>query len=117
MNQGVSRENPEGLTAREMLDRFRNDGSCEKALLALLDECENLRRGWRPIETAPKDGAFMLCVAESGHVNIMQWCVDGYWRSNTKSPVGYWGPTHWRPLPDPPDAAISENAARQGGRE
>lgn len=63
---------------------------------------------WQPIETAPKDGSRILLLRR-------QQIVCGYWRRNWGEP--YWAhdahvvddarwfpPTHWMPLPDPPDA-------------
>lgn len=68
---------------------------------------------WQPIETAPKTGEFltwgrfgatadseasetMLCIAGRGHA--------GSWLVQPCSPMrsGYWQPTHWLPLPEPP---------------
>ena len=56
---------------------------------------------WQPIETAPKDGSFILLATPKGRI------ADGFW-----SPVyGVWSwpyvmvePTHWRPLPELPGA-------------
>ena len=60
-----------------------------------------IKDSWQPIETAPKDGEYILAAHESGHVNIMQYCFDGCWRSNTND-IAKWNPTHWQPLPEPP---------------
>lgn len=65
--------------------------------------------GWQPIETAPRDGTHILLLDE----------VSGWIGSGNVSPVNrsYWGewdqkgygamfphqPTHWRPLPAPPE--------------
>ena len=56
---------------------------------------------WQPIETAPKDGSFILLATPKGRI------ADGFW-----SPVyGVWSwpyvmvePTHWMPLPERPGA-------------
>ena len=48
---------------------------------------------WQPIETAPKDGNWIICTSTS---SIFVWFSldDGYY-GNTE-------PTHWKPLPEPP---------------
>ena len=59
--------------------------------------------GWLPIETAPKDGGEMLLY--NGYV-----CI-GYWHGFEKVFCSFANivpgidvkPTHWMPLPDPPD--------------
>lgn len=60
---------------------------------------------WQPIETAPKDGTAIILSAYSGALDRMvSW--DGRWSD--------WGgvwthhgrisqPTHWMPLPTPPN--------------
>lgn len=56
---------------------------------------------WQPIETAPKDGSFILLATPKGRI------ADGFW-----SPVyGVWSwpyvmvePTHWMPLLERPNA-------------
>ena len=56
---------------------------------------------WQPIETAPKDGSFILLATPKGRI------ADGFW-----SPVyGVWSwpyvmvePTHWMPLHELPGA-------------
>lgn len=68
------------------------------ALEARVRELEG-ERGWRPIETAPKDGTTVL--ARQGN-----WAAfHTYWNGDSWSPVEYNGsfrPTHWQPLPLPP---------------
>jgi hypothetical protein len=66
---------------------------------------------WQPIETAPKDGTTIL-VWRWGRVALTKWDPDGY----VKNKRPYWAdfvmgktraqntpPTHWMPLPDPPE--------------
>lgn len=69
--------------------------------------------GWQPIETAPRDGAFVLLL-------INRLVVYGCWREEIPEArfdkTGWYGcfrgrvhdccldePTHWRPLPEPPE--------------
>lgn len=61
---------------------------------------------WKPIETAPKDGAWLLLFGRhSRHaVNAMivcRWCGD-CWESSDDGYGAYILPTHWMPLPPPP---------------
>lgn len=80
--------------------------------------------GWQPIETAPKDGVAVLlwggrpdrCSDEMHPVDehwLMPRPVSGWWDHNRWRyclyDSGYYGdyenPTHWMPLPDPPERA------------
>lgn len=72
--------------------------------------------GWRPIETAPKDGALIVLGARNGvwlgkYVPVYQ---SGYRPENPWSSMllnhdhmaeRYTQPTHWMPLPPPPTSA------------
>ena len=51
------------------------------------------RSTWQPIETAPSDGAWIICTA-IGSVNV--------WISPANGHYGGSEPTHWMPLPKPP---------------
>lgn len=60
--------------------------------------------GWRPIETAPKDGTLIIA-AHSNYADGIMDCVlwsGGRWE--TQEGIGYMAGrfTHWRPLPAPP---------------
>lgn len=75
---------------------------------------------WQPIEMAPKDGTLILCYGEHGndgeeHENrykysLMWWWGkefdQGYWTDNYYEAESQWQliPTHWTPLPEPPNA-------------
>lgn len=73
----------------------------------LIQEME-AEREWRPIETAPKDGSYVLLFIEKttaqvfsgrwdNHPDCKCWVAGGYMRRQTK-------PTHWMPLPETPNA-------------
>lgn len=53
---------------------------------------------WQPIETAPKDGVFIISDGEKASV--------GWWYGQLLTgwlPADH-KPTHWMPLPEPPEA-------------
>lgn len=84
-------------------------------LLDRLEAAERDARRWRPIETAPKD------------CGLLMWNGDfltvGLWNSvlaqfvdccETHGSVDFIDqPTHWMPLPDPPDAAMQQTPPAQ----
>lgn len=69
---------------------------------------------WEPIETAPMDGTFVLitdgafmAVAFADTENELAWTMDDghdFFRCLRRSLAT---PTHWMPLPEPPNAALS----------
>lgn len=75
-------------------------------------DAERERIAWQPIETAPKDGSDVLLAGAFG-IRIGNWGPHGRHR---RKPVEYNGrlsnferawsevdPTHWMPLPAPPE--------------
>src|SRR5688572_24793365 len=81
--------------------------------------------GWRPIESAPRDGAAVLLYEPSsangvrgGCVLQAQWEADrryvagGFWRSPL-SQMGSVIPLAWMPLPPPPPEAESGEGTRE----
>lgn len=76
---------------------------------------------WEPIETAPKDGTWILAVARGFVPAVAKWepgwrkggsfefvevetfANDDHWQEyvDTTDP---WRPTHWMPLPEPPES-------------
>lgn len=58
---------------------------------------------WQPIESAPKDGTPILVWPtpdygnEFVRIGIDMWCNDTWWLSRHNM-----RPTHWMPLPEPP---------------
>lgn len=61
---------------------------------------------WQPIETAPKDGTFVLLTDSDCDPCwlIAQWTRDAWWGQRTPSgKCTIWRvATHWMPLPEPP---------------
>lgn len=61
--------------------------------------------GWRPIETAPKDGTKIILLLSTGAGNMVHiGCKDQRPNSGWHiEPNGYWSSvTHWMPLPAAP---------------
>ena len=63
------------------------------------------KEGWRPIETAPKDGSRVICCGPQLAVAECEWCYwhgakAGWYRSNQPPEVH---PTYWMPLPAAPE--------------
>lgn len=131
---GASVHRPEGLTMTDHLPdaelikamedhvamNFTTDCRNEIAQLvdrfkALRDQCE-----WRPIETAPKDGTYILLgyfpepAYEGASVGKSQ--EVAFWHSRERKwcgrtllvAEGYFSPTHWMPLRMPPSSAPKE---------
>lgn len=74
-------------------------------------------RGWRDIETAPKDGTEILTFSDRmGLGTMVLYWADGYWREKTNGLGLKYGPTHWMPLLPAPDAARTALAGSAGGR-
>lgn len=69
---------------------------------------------WQPIETAPRDGRQLLAFARGAHgerdvyYGVAEWALDGPGRIQPHTEGWFWSyairPTHWMPLPSPPDA-------------
>jgi len=68
---------------------------------------------WQPIETAPKDGSFVIVASSDSSFGwvrgFARWAsvagIDGWISYGAFDPPGNLGlghPTHWRPIPVPP---------------
>jgi len=79
----------------------------EGKVAALLRRLSPPADGWRPIESAPKDGTRILGWSASipsgwQKIHSIRWNqIDGTWREPS---FGRIEPTHWRPLPTPPSS-------------
>ena len=79
---------------------------CEACLAEREAEIKRLKAGgWQPIETAPKDGTWILVYTpeneefKGGH-SVATWAMNT-WIYDGMCPEE-WPPTHWMPLPQPP---------------
>lgn len=94
-----------------------------EAFLRILDQtCERLIQrqklnGWRPIDQAPKDGMDILLLIENSDIPVVGHYLHERWHGNAEHydvSCGMWcqggsikaivKPTHWRPLPEPPQS-------------
>lgn len=55
---------------------------------------------WQPIETAPRDGSDIL-VSERGYVTVARW--RGFAWGDGLFLAGPVDPSHWMPMPEPPE--------------
>lgn len=76
---------------------------------------------WQPIETIPENDMVLLCFY-LGIIRIGKWNGDFFEchlaLGNTHVTIGCPGidlPTHWMPLPDPPNAKDSGNETLDAG--
>lgn len=73
---------------------------------AALEAASPLMPGWQSMDSAPKNGTFVLCAHASGHINIMQFSRSddpaGFWRTDAFQRSPSWEPTYWKPLPAAP---------------
>jgi len=74
---------------------------------------------WKLIETAPRDGSYILLTSgyikpphEFRNMSPNGWIAIGHWARKMRGDGCAWHnaadiwelyPTHWRPLPDPPE--------------
>lgn len=69
-------------------------------------QAEGMREAvaWQPIETAPKDGAWILAWLGgiAGCPDTIQWAYGGWWNGSTGHVRSEASPTHWMPLPQAP---------------
>ena len=60
---------------------------------------------WQPIETAPKDSIILVGNAVGVHAAYRWETTTGYngWTICDLAPQEQFKPTHWMPLPEPPE--------------
>lgn len=62
---------------------------------------------WQPIETAPKDGTWVLCFVpdncpEYENTLVLRYVIGSWGRPG----IGGYRPTYWQPLPNPPSPTL-----------
>ena len=67
---------------------------------------------WKSIETAPKDGTWILGWLghrNTGEAKTLRWTDGAYYQGFIDKNGATSRPTHWMPLPEPPDDAAHPN--------
>lgn len=87
--------------------------SCAKCVLEAADAA-----AWRPIETAPRDGTLILATVKHIGCDAVSFWGAG-WRETTNGLMLRDEPTHWQPLPAPPEGEGQKNriAELEGGKD
>lgn len=68
-----------------------------------------LTQQWQPIESAPKDTVTEILAWDGYDMRVTRWCFPykghpGAWyESEDRYEKLFWEPTHWQPLPAPPE--------------
>ncbi len=86
-----------------MGDRIQKCACQDPEIPTFCNRCGYEREPWQPIETAPKDGTRIL-ICDRGIVEIAEW-NDYYAWSLFYGESSTTTPTHWQPLPAPPEVA------------
>lgn len=91
------------IIADDRADELTQLRAEHQAALARIAALEG-EKEWKPIETAPKDGNDIILFIPSE-----RWCrvhsgrfTDDAWRLSINNRLGRFNPTHWQPLPLPP---------------
>lgn len=73
---------------------------------ALLSAIDAPAPQWQPIESAPKDGDILAW--DGDDIRVTHWHTrpsgaGGWYEQVDQYEVFFWSPTHWQPLPAPPE--------------
>jgi hypothetical protein len=82
---------PRDVQTADMLD----------ALVESLERASIDHSGWQPIDTAPKDGSYVMAYGPNNRFQIVAWEAGEYglgWHDNNGEGL-YKDLTHWQPLP------------------
>lgn len=109
----IERDSENEKFLKQSIESLKILNTIQQALQSALDD------GWQPIETAPKDfvdGSYFvgqwILGTDGDKIDTMRWtteypCSKGVWMRYYEpteyiSNICHWKPTHWRPLPPPP---------------
>lgn len=103
-----ARYDDELLETKFNCDFIAQAANCRADIEALIWQNEQYQ--WQPIESAPKDGTFIMLImaGNNPHSNepyipaILRWLSDRWGDDDTDEDWSNWKPTHWMPLPQPP---------------
>lgn len=105
--------------AEKLVEMFHRDatfGETEALLLPYVRDSARYR--WQPIETAPKGEWILLSCGSAGIVEgcytTPEGCEPAMWMDSYGRQI--FGPLHWVPLPDTPDAAIDRARSEGEGK-
>lgn len=84
------------IQARELVDEHKKELDAKDKRIAELEA----QQQWQPIETAPKDGTPILVSGILLSACVARYVDDGFYRGRNDMVK----PTHWTPLPQPPQA-------------
>lgn len=82
-----------------------------ETFLAALDAERDAVHAWRLVDTAP-DGTWIMTWDMVGDWGDVACCLDGVWWSRNGRLVNR--PTHWQPLPAPPEVTAQREGAEGG---
>jgi hypothetical protein len=95
------------------IEACRRRADAVLALLILRDAPRDAGDGWRPIETAPKDGTSILIGRAERGVMFAYWYGPQECFCEHHTDQDIWEehkqPTHWRPIPAPPSSNPTED--------
>lgn len=104
------------ITEQEALGLINNATAYVRSLAFAALEALQQDNGWRPIESAPKDGTHILATKKNAIPRSVHWFDDGFWKGWSLS-VNFQSEysdhdckdlTHWQPLPAAPGEPAPE---------
>lgn len=85
---------PDGPLSKEFVDQA----------VVTIQALASQSTGWRPIEEAPKDGTEILAAWRASQTVSVAWWTDSGWWDGESEGVFISSPTHWMPIPSPPQS-------------